>query len=139
MSEYLPGFPDGYNPQFPGESAEAPLLVSALIVENWLYLTFDQEVEIGAGGDGGFALTASGGAVTATYDSGEGTDTLIYALSRYPADSETITIDYTQPGDGVEGAVGQGDLASFSGESVAVGGGAGSVFHDFSIRYASGF
>lgn len=97
----------------------APTLVSAVISGSELRLTFDEAVTIGAGGSGGWALTLSGGACTATYSSGANTTILVYSLSRTPATSETGTIDYTQPVDGIEDIAGN-DLDSIVAESVTI-------------------
>ncbi len=118
---YNPQFPSGYAPQFPTEDGGALALVSAVIQPDGLVLilVFSAPVSFGAGGNGGFALTASGGASTATYASGSGSDTLRYSLSRAVARSETVTLAYTQPGNGVEDGDGA-DLSSFSGTAVTV-------------------
>ena len=106
--------------------AGAPNLLSATIVAGGdeLSLYFDKIVSIGAGGNGGFAVTMSGGAATLTYSSGDGTNTLVYDISRTITPGvETGTLAYTQPGDGVEESTGT-DLASFTGYAVSNGGGA---------------
>lgn len=82
-----------------------------------LTLVLDEIVSIGAGGNGGVALTASGGSATATYSTGEGTDTLIYTLNRVINEPETVTLDYTQPGNGIEDTSGN-DLASINDAAV---------------------
>ena len=61
----------------------------------------------------GLTLTSDGGAVTLTYASGSGTTGLVYSTSRTILSTETITYDYTQPGNGIEDASGN-DLASIS-------------------------
>lgn len=101
-----------------------PTFVNALIYPELdeIHLGFSEPVEIGAGGNGGFALTASGGAVTMTYVSGDGTRRLIYSLSRTVGRDETITLAYTQPGDGVEDADGN-DVASFTDAPISFAGG----------------
>jgi hypothetical protein len=103
--------------------AAAPTLVSATIAADGdsISILLSESVTIGAGGNGGFVLTPSGGASTATYSSGDTTDTLVYTLSRTIDYGETITLAYTQPGSGVEASDDQQDLATFSGEEVANG------------------
>ena len=98
----------------------APTLLEAYIngSKDTLILRFSEEVEFGAGGNGGFALTASGGAVTATYQSGEDDLILRYSLNRVVAFTETVTLAYTQPGNGVQDFYGGNDLANFSGTAV---------------------
>lgn len=80
---------------------------------------FSTAATIGAGGNGGFAVTLSGGACTLTYASGSGTPTLVYTTSRTVAPGETGTLAYTQPTNGVEDSQGN-DLASFSGVSINI-------------------
>jgi uncharacterized repeat protein (TIGR02059 family) len=96
-----------------------PTIQSATVptAGNSITLTFSEPVNFGAGGNGGFALTASGGASAMTYASGAGTTSLVYNLGRTIGYAETITLAYTQPGNGVEDAAGN-DLASFSAFSV---------------------
>lgn len=103
----------------PGDET-APELVSATVEEDGetLTLVFDENVNVGTGGNGGFALTASGGAATLTYASGDGTTTLVYDISRVVEDDETLTLDYTQPNDGIEDDAGN-DLANIEAEAVA--------------------
>jgi hypothetical protein len=100
----------------------APTLVSAEIpaAGNTIEILFNENVEFGAGGNGGFVLDTSGAAVTLTYASGTGTDTLVYNLSRTILSSETISdFDYTQPTNGVQDTAGN-DLASFSNQQALV-------------------
>ncbi len=63
-------------------------------------------------------IAASGGASTATYASGSGTTTYVYNLSRSIGIGETVTVSYTQPGNGIESSANQVDVASFSGQAV---------------------
>lgn len=98
-----------------------------------LTIATSQAVSVGAGGNGGLALTSSGAAVTATYASGAGTTALVYTLSRTVLSSETLTLAYTQPGNGLEATSGGADVASFSGAAVTnnstqTGGGAASPY-----------
>lgn len=99
----------------------APLFSSSAIATNGtdITITFDGSVTIGAGGNGGFAIAScSGGAVTPTYSSGDGSATLTYSLSRTIDKDETgCTVAYTQPGNGVEDAAGN-DVATFGAQSV---------------------
>jgi hypothetical protein len=93
----------------------APTLTSATIGTNGTSLTlvFSESVNIGSGGSGGVSINAAGGSATATYASGDGTNTLVYTLSRTLSDTETwADVDYVQPGDGIEDDVGN-DLVSF--------------------------
>lgn len=86
-----------------------------------LTLTGSASLSIGAGGSTGFAVTASGGAVTATYASGAPGTSVIYTLSRTIYSSETVTLAYTQPTNGLEATSDGTDLATFSGASVTNG------------------
>ncbi len=100
----------------------APTLTSASIPSagTSLSIVFSEAVSIGAGGNGGFAITMSGGAVTLTYSSGSGTNTLVYTTSRTISNGETCSdFDYTQPGNGVEDAAGN-DLATFTNQQASV-------------------
>jgi hypothetical protein len=100
----------------------APTLVSATIpaAGTSISIRFNEVVSIGAGGNGGFAITMSGGAVTLTYSSGDDTDTLVYTTDRTINSDETCSdFDYTQPGNGVEDAAGN-DLATFSNQQASV-------------------
>lgn len=102
-----------------GGDVTAPTVSSAAIASSGtsFTLTLDENVSFGAGGNGGLTLSATGGAVTATYSSGAGSNVLTYGLSRTIAPSETVTRSYTQPGNGIEDVAGN-DLASFSGQAV---------------------
>lgn len=100
----------------------APTLSSATIPSagNVINLVFSETVSIGAGGNGGLALTMSGGgAETLTYSSGSGSTTLVYSLSRTVLSGETKSsgLDYTQPGDGIEDGSGN-DLVTFTSAAV---------------------
>lgn len=70
---------------------------------NVLVITIDALISLGADGSGGFVLNMSGGPVVLTYN-GLGDSTIAFNLSRTVIQSETGTVDYTQPGDGVLGA-----------------------------------
>lgn len=96
-----------------------PTLSTAVIptAGTTISLAFSEAVTFGAGGNGGWSLTMSGGAVTPTYASGSGTATLVYSLSRTIEVSETGTISYTQPGNGVEDTSGN-DLVSLGPTSI---------------------
>lgn len=100
-----------------------PTLVSASVdtTGQLLTLVFSEAVTFGAGGNTGFSLSATNGAVTPVYASGSGTTTLVYGwVSRLIYSTETVTLGYTQPGNGVEDLVGN-DLATFSGSAVTNG------------------
>jgi hypothetical protein len=100
--------------------ASAPTLVAATVLTvsgaEYLDLEFSEAVTIGAGGHG-LTLDASGGALTPTYSSGDGTDTLRFSLSRRVLDTETVDVDHTQAGNGIEADVGGLDVATFTGEA----------------------
>jgi hypothetical protein len=100
----------------------APTLSSASIptTGDSLSIVFNEAVSIGAGGTGGFTIAMSGGAVTLTYSSGSGSNTLVYTTSRTITSGETCSdFDYTQPTNGVEDAAGN-DLVSFSNQQASV-------------------
>lgn len=108
-----------YNGIDSGTDVTAPTVTSATINTAGTTITFalDEAVSVGSGGNGGFALTMSGGAVTATYSSGSGSSSLVYTLSRTVQHGETGTHAYTQPGSGIEDTSGN-DLATYSGATV---------------------
>lgn len=103
----------------PAVDETAPTFVSAIISGSGssIAISFDEAVTFGAGGNTGFAVTLSGGAATLTYVSGDGSDTLVYSLSRAIQYDETGTIVYTQPTNGVEDAAGN-DLATFTAQAI---------------------
>jgi len=113
----------------------APTLLGSSIAANVLYLNFDKIVTFGAGGNAGIALTLSGGACTATYSAGDGTAQLRYGLSRTPASTETGTLAYTQPGNGIEASVGGIDLASIVSQSIEIGSGGRAAFSVNNLFY----
>lgn len=84
-----------------------------------LSITFSISCTTGAGGNGGVTVTASGGAVTWTYASGSGSDTYTGNLNRVIEADETITVSYTQPGNGIESTDDQVDVDSFTNLPVA--------------------
>lgn len=77
-----------------------------------LHMGFTANVSVGTGGNGGISVTASGGAVNATYASGSGTPELTYNLSRPIGASETISVSYVQPQNGLEATSDGQDVAS---------------------------
>lgn len=98
----------------------APTIESASINGAVLTWTLSETIFSGAGGTGGATLTCDGGAVTATYDS-ISSSRILFDLSREPANDETCTTAYTQPGNGFEDGAGN-DLATFADQSVTFGG-----------------
>jgi fibronectin type 3 domain-containing protein len=97
-----------------------PTSTSLTIGTNGTTVTFgmSEATTIGAGGNGGAAITMSGGAATLTYASGSGTTSLVYTSSRTILAGETGTGAYTQPANGWEDAAGN-DVVTFSGHTVA--------------------
>jgi hypothetical protein len=85
---------------------------------NTIELTFTKAVTFGAGGSGGWTLVGDEeGAAAMTYSSGDGTETLVYALSRAAIQEEGFAVSYVQPGAGVRD-LSNNDLASFSDSAV---------------------
>lgn len=109
-----------------------PTLLTAISTDTALTLKFNKPISIGAGGNGGFTASMSGGAATLTYSSGDGTDELVYTWSRTIDPDETGTLDYTQPGDGLEDSGGN-DVASFSTFTIIIG--SELQFNDPGIRH----
>lgn len=81
-------------------------------------IVLSEAVDFGSGGNGGFALTSDGGAVTLAYASGAGTSTLVYSTSRTILQTEALSNgSYTQPGSGVLDDY-KNPLATFTGKTV---------------------
>lgn len=102
-----------------GGDVLAPTLSSASCAANgvtWTFI-FSEAVSFGAGGASGFTATMDSGAVTFTYSSGSGSTTITFSGSRTVYATETGTLAYTQPGNGVEDSAGN-DLATFAGHAV---------------------
>jgi hypothetical protein len=121
-----------------------PTLSSATVNGTTLTLGFNEVVN--ATINTGFTVTPSGGAATLTYASGTGTAYLVYTVNRTIVNGETMTLDYTQPGNGIEdtswndltnitgftvtvntAAAAVGTMGIGSGGSVGVGSGTGSI------------
>jgi hypothetical protein len=102
------------------QSGAAPTVTSTTIPTGGTTLTINlsESCTSGAGGSNGVTVSASGGAVTATYSSGSGSSAYVYSLSRTIQSGETVTISYTQPGNGIEATDDDADLATFSGAAV---------------------
>ncbi len=87
-----------------------------------LTLVWTESCTTGAGGAGGFTLSASGGAVTVNLPpTGSGSATYVYPLSRSILSGETLTVSYVQPGNGIEATTGGADVPSFSASPVING------------------
>jgi hypothetical protein len=93
----------------------APILSSASInpAGDKLSLVFNQPMQAGAGGNAGWTLSVSPGATLGTM-TGVGSNTLVYNLSRTINAGESLTLLYTQPGNGIESVSGTIDLASIT-------------------------
>src|SRR5574343_356539 len=102
------------------QSGGAPTVTSSVIPSGGTTITINlsESCTTGAGGNGGVTLSASGGAVPATYSSGSGSSAYVYTLSRTILSTETVTISYTQPTNGIEATDDDADLAAFSGAAV---------------------
>jgi hypothetical protein len=93
-----------------------PTMLSAAsnVAGTQVTLTASEAVQFGAGGNGGFSSTGR----TWTYVSGfTGTTTAVYGVSPSIAFGDVVTVDYTQPGNGVE-STSNVDMASFTGLAV---------------------
>lgn len=103
-------------------------------------VAFDEAVVAGVDGFDDLTLNLSGGAITATFDSGSGSTSLVFTLSRVVGQGETGTADYTQPGDGIQDAAGN-LVATVTGVAVtnnAVSG-EGHIFSTAGLRLGFGF
>ena len=115
---------NGVDPPSGTPDTTAPTLSTKVInaAGNQLTLTFNEAVMIGAGGNAGWTLTASGGAAGLSYLSGATSSALVYTITgRAILPGETVTVSYTQPGNGVEDTGGGNDLASLTNSSVTNG------------------
>lgn len=81
-----------------------------------LAIALSEACTAGAGGTGGITLSASGGPVTATYQSGNGTSQWLYHLDRTVIGTETVTWSYSTA-NGIEDAAGN-DLAPVTAAAV---------------------
>ena len=104
-----------------GPDLDPPSLTSATInaAGDQITLSFDDTVTRGANHlDSHFTLeSAEIGGNAMSYVSGDGTRDLVFSLARTAWDHETYTLDYAQPGDGIEDDGGN-DLASFTDTAV---------------------
>lgn len=96
----------------------ALFLTPVSLFASTLEITFSKAVSVGSGGSGGMAMSASAGAVTLTYVSGSGSAVLLYSTSRTIKAGETVSLSYTQPGNGLENTDDGVDIPTFSGSSV---------------------
>lgn len=101
-----------------GADATAPSVLTVTISADGTTWTFacNESVSVGSGGNGGFAGAMTSGGVTLTYSSGSGSSSLVYTGSPVVPSGDTVTLSYTQSGNGIEDAAGN-DLASFAGKS----------------------
>lgn len=100
-----------------GSTQGPPALNTATInaAGNQLTLVFSQTVQAGTGGNAGWALSPSGGAAGLSFLSGTGSNTLIYNITgRVINAGESVTLNYTQPDNGIEAVSSGADLASIS-------------------------
>ena len=114
--------------EFVGTDTAAPTLQTAVIdsTGSVLTLNFSEIVATGSADNAGWSMSASGGALTASYSSGDGSISVAYSLSRTVQLGETVTVSYTQPGNGVEDIAGN-DLATTGSVSVTNNSTAGQV------------
>lgn len=118
------GFPITFSGEAPADTTPPSVANSSVdSAGTQLTLTFNESVVFGAGGTGGLTLTASGG--TANLSSISAAGNLVTAdISRTIQSDETLSVDYTQPGDGLQDSAGN-DVVSFSGQAVTNGSGVG--------------
>jgi len=105
--------------EYSGTDTTPPAFSSASVANDGTTLTvvFGEATVVGSGGSGGMTISVDGGgAQTATYSSGSGTTSLVYTVPTVYS-GETVTVSYTNPGDGLEDAAGN-DVATISAESV---------------------
>ena len=82
----------------------APTVTSVTVGTLGLYadILFSEAITAGANGPDGWSMLCDGVPVTMTYSSGDTTATLAYALSPTPYAGDVCTVDYAQPGNGLE-------------------------------------
>jgi len=104
----------------PATGGSPPTLTSSTVAAagTTVSLLFSESVSVGAGGNGGWTLTTIYPAVTLAYASGSGSTTLVYTPSRTITECESMTINYTQPGNGIEATTGGTDVATLTGATV---------------------
>jgi len=101
-----------------GTDAVAPQITSVTIGSDgttWT-ITGNENLNVGTGGSGGFAITmTTAGAVALTYSSGDGTTQLVYTGDTTVNADDTAAdgLDYTQPTNGIEDDAGN-DLANIN-------------------------
>lgn len=95
MADFLAG--DFLAGDFDVGDVTAPTLTSATIDSTGLLLTlvFDEPITGAEPTGDGITLDASGGVVTITAASGDGTDTIECTLDRAIETGETVTLDYS--------------------------------------------
>lgn len=106
--------------EYTGSDTTPPSLSSAALSADGttLTLTMTEATTFGAGGNGGVTISIDGGgATTCTYSSGSGSTSLVYTSATTVYSSQTVTVSYTQPTDGMEDAAGN-DVVSWSGSAV---------------------
>lgn len=99
----------------------APTISSAAVptAGNNIAVQMDESMQVGAGGSGGWTISLAGVSVSSA--AVDGTDDTIVNLtpSRTLTDEDTLTIGYTQPGNGFQDqAATPNDLATLSGQAV---------------------
>lgn len=83
-----------------------------------LTIPFNEAVKYGAGGSGGWTFTDDGGSVGLTYISGTDSTALVYQTASCVAAESVLTLDFAQPGNGIEDQAGN-DFATI-GDAVVV-------------------
>lgn len=111
------------NSNFTGAIASSdstpPTLSSATIAANGTTFTavFSENVNSAGSYAAGFSISASGGAATLSYSSGDGTDTIVFTVSRTINQGESVTFSYSSGTGDVEDDASNA-LASFTGTAV---------------------
>jgi hypothetical protein len=98
-----------------------PILISATLAADGVSLSLLFSRAITATINTGVTVTPSSGVATAAYASGTTTTTLVYTLSRAissAANGGSLTVSYTQPGNGLEATDDGQDVLTFANTSV---------------------
>ncbi len=104
---------------YPYPLAAIPTLSSATINSAGTNLAdvFSLSCTTGSGGSGGMKITIASVDYTGTYSSGSGSTTYNFTVAKV-YQGATVTVTYTQPGNGIEATSDGTDVASFSAQAV---------------------
>ena len=85
----------------PGDITPPVLVFSTFSGSNTLTLNFNESVTFGTDANVP-TLSSSGAAISLTFVSGDSSSVFVFSTSRVVYDDETLSLGYTQPGDGIQ-------------------------------------